>query len=132
MRYVQQRVERFILRTTNGAISEQWRDQNTDVDPDSCVIINLSLGGAAMLMPKNRVLPSNYLRLRIPSPPVPGMDDTSITANVRWTDAYYSIGRKKVGLQFMKYGDDDKIRVKKLIEWFAVREHTALPCELQL
>jgi c-di-GMP-binding flagellar brake protein YcgR len=132
MRYVQQRVENFTLRAVSEAVSEKWRDKTTVADPVSTVLVNLSLGGAEILMPKNRVLPANNLQLHIPSPQNPGIDDTSIIARVRWTDAYYSISRKKVGLQLMKYGDDDKIRLSKLIEWFAVCENAALPCSLQL
>lgn len=130
MRYVQQRVESFTLRTASGSISGLSRDQNTVADPSSCAIVVLSLGGGAMLMPKNQVLPANDLRLHIPSPQNPGMDDLYIAASVRWTDVYYSISRKKLGLQFMKYDDADKTRLRKLIEWFAVCENTALPCAL--
>jgi len=132
MRYVQQRVENFILRTMNGSVAEQWRDPDDTTDQAACVIVNLSLGGAAMLLPKQPALPANVLRLHIPVPGDTAVDDLSITASVRWTDPCYSIKRMKIGLEFMEYGDDDKTRLRKLIEWFTVCENTALPCSLAL
>jgi c-di-GMP-binding flagellar brake protein YcgR len=138
MRYVQQRVESFVLRTASGSIPKQWRGRNTVSDPDSCEIVELSLGGAAILMPKNLLLSSNELRLCMPAPqgsgipPYPAGVDLSITARVRWTDAYYSISRKKVGLQFLKYGDSDKRSLREYVEWFGDCENSALPCALQL
>jgi c-di-GMP-binding flagellar brake protein YcgR len=131
MRYVQQRVENFVLRTSSAKIPPRWHDQGTAVEPAAGVIVNLGLGGGAMLLPKNLVLSSNELRLRIPAQGDMAIGDMSISARVRWTDAYYSISRKKIGLQFMKYGDDDKIKLRNFIDWFAVSENSELPCSLQ-
>ena len=132
MRYVQQRVENFVLRATGGSISEQWREQDTADDQATYVIVNLSLGGAAMLLPKNLALPANDLRLHIPSPADLDIGSTTLTASVCWTDARYSINRQKIGLHFMEYNDSEQCRLHKLIEWFSVCERTALPCMLQL
>jgi c-di-GMP-binding flagellar brake protein YcgR len=132
MRYVQQRVENFVMRTSSAKVPPRWHDQSmAAIEPAAGVIVNLSLGGGAMLLPKNLVLSSNELRLRIPAQGDMAIGDMSISARVRWTDAYYSISRKKIGLQFMKYGDDDKIKLRNFIDWFAVSENSELPCSLQ-
>jgi c-di-GMP-binding flagellar brake protein YcgR len=104
-------------------------DKNERVSA-GCMLVDISDGGAAVLVPRNQPAPSDEFDLVVMSPD--GKDGilTILQAEKRWVDTKYSGTHKKMGMEFVNVNPLKSQVINSLINMIESKQRTSLGCNI--
>ena len=94
------------------------------------LITDMSLGGAGLLISKDKEAASGNICLNVLSPDMSNLAAFDIIADVVWTDHEYSDDFLKIGVQFSDENEDVIAHITDAINWLSKEDHYFLRCEI--
>ncbi len=95
-----------------------------------CLLVDISDGGAAILIPVNQPVPTEAFDLVIMSSEDRHEILTILEAEKRWLDTGYSTTHKKMGVEFLHL-DTIKLQViSSLIQLMETRKNSSIDCDV--
>jgi len=94
------------------------------------LIIDISPGGAGLLIRKNLESISGDICLNILQPDLSSLRGFKIQADIAWVDEDYDSDYRKIGVKFISSDDELKKHISQAIDWFGNRDHHFLRCEV--
>lgn len=94
------------------------------------LIIDISPGGAGLLIRKNLESISGDICLNILQPDLSSLRGFKIQADIAWVDEDYDRDYRKIGVKFISSDDELKKHISQAIDWFGNRDHHFLRCEV--
>jgi c-di-GMP-binding flagellar brake protein YcgR len=104
-------------------------DKNERVSA-GCMLVNISDGGAAVLVPVNQPAPSDDFDLVVMSPESNSGILTILQAEKRWIDTDYSATHKKIGVEFININPLKLQVINSLIKIIDSQEKVSLGCNI--
>jgi hypothetical protein len=96
----------------------------------SCLLVDITAGGGAVLVPVKQSIPADAFDLVIMSPDNKDEAITIIRAEKRWINEKFSRTYKKVGMRFQYAGQEKLQEIKDLSELLAAQTKNNLVCYL--
>ena len=94
------------------------------------LIIDISAGGAGLLILKDKKGISGNICIKILSPELSNLNDFNVNADVIWTDEKYSDDYNKTGLKFLNTDEEINKNISQAINWLGKKDHYFLRCEI--
>ncbi|MCW8853991.1 MAG: PilZ domain-containing protein [Gammaproteobacteria bacterium] len=94
------------------------------------LIVDISSGGAGILILKNREDISGNVCLNILQPDLSSLNGFNIDADVIWVDEEFSRDHRKVGVKFSKTDKDLSEHISQAVSWLGKKDHHFLRCEV--
>jgi hypothetical protein len=104
-------------------------DKNERVSA-GCMLVNISDGGGAVLVPVNQPAPSDDFDLVIMSPEDNNGILTILQAEKRWIDTGYSATHKKMGVEFINVNPLKLQVINSLIKIIDTQEKVSFGCDI--
>jgi hypothetical protein len=104
-------------------------DKNERVSA-GCMLVNISDGGAAVLVPVNQPAPSDDFDLVVMSPEGNNGILTILQAEKRWIDTDYSVTHKKMGVEFININPLKLQVINSLIKIIDSQEKVSVGCNI--
>ncbi|RDH84603.1 MAG: hypothetical protein DIZ80_03805 [endosymbiont of Galathealinum brachiosum] len=94
------------------------------------LIINISAGGAGLLISKSIEGVSGKVCMKILHPELSRLEEFDIDAGVVWIDEEESADFRKIGVQFTGMDEESQKNVSHAIDWLGLKDHHFLRCEI--
>lgn len=94
------------------------------------LIVDISHGGAGLLIRKELEVISGDICLNILQPDISNLGPFKIQADVTWIDEEYDRDFRKIGVKFINSDKELTDYISKAIDWFSNRDHHFLRCEV--
>ena len=112
------------------------RVKNTDSLDESfktvkhSLIVDISSGGAGILVLKNMEEISGSICLNVLQPDLSSLNGFNIDADVVWVDEKFSRDHRKVGVKFSKTDKELSEHISQAVSWLGKKDHHFLRCEV--
>jgi hypothetical protein len=117
-------------KTTMSEALPAWLLDKSQRVSAGCMLVNISDGGAAILVPANQPAPSEAFDLVVMSPEGTNGILTILQAEKRWVDMGYSTTHKKMGMEFINVNPLKRQVINTLIKLIDSDEKTSLDCNI--
>ena len=94
------------------------------------LIVDISSGGAGILILKNMDDISGNICLNILQPDLSTLNGFNIDADVIWVDEEFSRDHRKVGVKFSNTDKDLSEHISQAVSWLGKKDHHFLRCEV--
>jgi c-di-GMP-binding flagellar brake protein YcgR len=128
----QRRVEHFMFRQEGRGFVPVYVFSAEEEGCIDSLMVDLSVGGCAVLMKKDAGELPEELQIRILTPESDVLEQLELHAAPRWTDDAYSATHKQVGLQFTLLAAETIQRLEKLLGLFEKTTEGYFRCQLRV
>lgn len=127
------RVENFQFKVKDHDFVPVWMfSTNTEKNTVLGLIIDLSAGGASLLVSKNMPVFLSKFHITILSPESSEVEELEVAAVQTWEDEDYSVDHKTVGIQFLEMDTELQTKLEHAIQWLTLQSKGFLRCEISL
>ena len=110
---------------------QNTKDLDKNQDVQRSLIIDISAGGAGLLILKDKEGISGNICIKILRPDLSTLKGFNVNADVIWTDEKYSDDYNKTGVKFLNTDEEINENISQAINWLGRKDHYFLRCEIK-